>query len=251
MFDAFKTAFPTTLLPPPCSYNCTPFARSYWPPNDQVKAWLEPHWDEWVAAPPQWFTSGFVKWISTKAPPEVLPLAILQDLAEKHSGKAVGQEDSSTRQLSFITSTRQPSTKRFATTSRKELILMEEKRRANKVFARAKQFGIWAAALTFSYIDLATTVVVAREYLSMGTAEGTFAAHVTFGMLGASLGIQTLATYLTGTQTALLPQSTIKSHCLQKSGHTCSTCTVQHLHVTPHSLHSPAQAKGSLQHWPH
>ena len=192
-----------------------------------------------------------MKRIAAEAPPEVLPLAVLQDLAEEHSGKAVGQEDSSTRKLSFRASTGQPPSRRFATTSRDELIRMEKKHRANKVFARAKQFGIWAAALTFSYIDLATTVVVAREYLSMGTAEGTFAAHVTFGMLGASLGIQTLVTYLTGTQTALLPQSTMKSHSLQKSGHTCSTCTVQHLHVTPHSLYSLAQAKGSSQHWPH
>ena len=75
---------------------------------------------------------------------------------------------------------------------------MEKQRRANKSFALAKQFGIWAAALIFSYADLGTTVVVGKEYLDMGTAHGTHAANVTFGMLGASLGIQTLLVYLTG-----------------------------------------------------
>ena len=75
---------------------------------------------------------------------------------------------------------------------------MEEKRRANRAFARIKQLGIWAAALVFSYVDLGTTVVVGKEYLDMGTAQGIHAAHVTFGMLGGSLGLQTLMTYLTG-----------------------------------------------------
>mmetsp|Transcript_99194 Transcript_99194/g.283738 ORF Transcript_99194/g.283738 Transcript_99194/m.283738 type:complete len:525 (+) Transcript_99194:697-2271(+) len=174
------------------------FSRFYWPPNDKVKAWLEPNWDGWVAAPPQWFTSSFVQQIAAGAPPEVLPIAVLQDLAEKHSGKGVGQEESSTRQLSIGASTRQPSSRQFATTSRKELVQMEEKRRANRAFTHAKQLGIWAAALVFSYVDLGTTVVVGREYLSMGTAQGRHAAHMTFGMLGVSLGIQTMATHWTG-----------------------------------------------------
>ena len=178
---------------------CNPaISRYYWPPNDQVKAWLEPQWDEWVAAPPQWFTPRFVKRISTAAPPEVLPLTVLQDLAEKHSVKGVGQEDSSTRQLSIRASTRQPSNRRFAITSREDLVQMEKKRRANRAFAHIKQLGIWAAALVFSYVDLGMTVVVGWEYSSMGTAEGAHAAHVIFVMLGASLGIQGLVTYLTG-----------------------------------------------------
>ena len=182
---------------PPCSHQParTPFARLYWPPNDQVKAWLEPHWDEWVAGPPQWFTPCFVKRITAEAPPEVLPLAVLQDLAEKHSGEGVGQEGSS--------SSRQISVSRFATTNREELVKMEVNRQANKTFARAKQFSIWMAALAFSYVDLGTTVMVGREYLSMGTAEGMRAAHVTFGMLGASLVLQALLTYLTGESCAL------------------------------------------------
>jgi hypothetical protein len=179
-------------------------SRYYWPPNDQVKAWLEPHWDEWVAAPPQWLTPGFVRRVTAEAPPEVLPLAVLQDLAEKHSGRGMGREDDG-RQLSVsASSSRQPSSRQFATTSRdatisrEQLVKMEVNRRANKTFARSKQVGIWMVALAFSYIDLGTTVMVGREYLSMGTAEGTRAAHVTFGMLGVSLGTQGLVTHLTG-----------------------------------------------------
>jgi len=172
---------------PPCLHQRAraPFPRFYWPPNDEVKAWLESHRDEWVAAPPQWFTPRFVKRISTAAPPEVLPLAVLQDLAEEHSKNNVGQEDSST-------------SRPFATQSREKLVQMEKKYRANKAFARTKQLGIWAVALAFSYVDLGTTVMVGREYLIMGTPEGLRAAHVTFGMLGASLGLQALMTYLTG-----------------------------------------------------
>jgi hypothetical protein len=187
--------------PAPINLPVTLFARFYWPPNDQVKAWLELHWDAWVAAPPQWFTPRFVKQISTAAPPEVLPLAVLQDLAEKHSGNKgdrVDVDSSTSTQLSLGASSRRPSSRRFATTSRGELVQMEKQRRANKFFALTKQFGIWTAALVFSYIDLGTTVVVGWEYLNMRTAEGTRAAHVTFGMLGGSLGLQTLMTYLTG-----------------------------------------------------
>ena len=135
------------------------------------------------------------------APPEVLPLAVLQDLAEKHSGNGVGQEDSSSsssRQLSLGASSRRASSRQFAATSREELIQMEKKHRANKAFARTKQLGIWAAALVFSYIDLGMTVVVGWEYSSMGTPQGTHAAHVMFGMLAVSLGIQGLGAYLTG-----------------------------------------------------
>ena len=75
---------------------------------------------------------------------------------------------------------------------------MEVERRANKAFARAKQLWTWTAALAFSYLDLVTTVVVGMQYLDMGTAQGTSSAHVTFAMLGLSLGMQTLITHLTG-----------------------------------------------------
>ena len=75
---------------------------------------------------------------------------------------------------------------------------MEEKHRANRAFTQAKQLGIWTAALVFSYVDLGTTVVVGREYLDMGTAQGTHAARVTFGILGTSLGLQTFFAYLSG-----------------------------------------------------
>ena len=76
---------------------------------------------------------------------------------------------------------------------------METQRRASKAFARAKQLWIWSAALTFSYVDLVTTVLVGLQYLEVETAHGTHAAHVTFTMLGLSLGIQTLLTHLSGT----------------------------------------------------
>ena len=59
-------------------------ARFYWPPDSKVKAWLEPNWDAWVAAPPQWFTARFVKRVISAAPPEVLPLTVLRELAEKY-----------------------------------------------------------------------------------------------------------------------------------------------------------------------
>ena len=76
---------------------------------------------------------------------------------------------------------------------------MEAERRSNKAFARAKQLWTWTAALAFTYVDLVTTVVVGMQYLDMGTPQGTSAAHVTFTMLGISLGTQTLATHLSGT----------------------------------------------------
>ena len=76
---------------------------------------------------------------------------------------------------------------------------MEAKRRAGKAFARAKQLWIWVAALALSYVDIVTTVVVGLQYLGLGTAQGTHAAHVTFGMLAGSLGLQTLVTHATGT----------------------------------------------------
>ena len=76
---------------------------------------------------------------------------------------------------------------------------MEKKRRANKALAQAKQFGIWAAALVISYVDLVTTVVVGLQYFGMGTAQGMHAAHVMFAIQGASLGLQAMCTEWTGT----------------------------------------------------
>ena len=201
-------------------------ARFYWPPNDQVRDWLEPNWDVWVAAPPQWLTARFVKRVISEAPPEVLPLTVLRELAEKYSkgGQGGGHEqlenDSGSEHDDFRpetdaggatdassigqdNSSNKQQTHRFENTSHKELVRMETEHRGNKAFARAKQLWIWTAALAFSYVDLVTTVVVGLQYLGMGTAQGTRAADVTFAMLGFSLGIQTLATHLTGMQ--LLP----------------------------------------------
>ena len=171
-----------------------------------------------------------MKRIAAEAPPEVLPLAVLQDLAEKHSGKGVDQEDRSSRQLSLGASSRRASSRQFAATSREELIQMEKKHRANKAFARTKQLGIWAAALVFSYVDLGMTVVVGWEYSSMGTAEGTHAARMMFGMLGASLGIQGLVTYLTGESTNAARQ---QCHSLSNTTRAITN-----------------QVKGGLQQWP-
>ena len=112
---------------------------------------------------------------------------------------------------------------------------MEEKRRANRAFARIKQLGIWAAALVFSYVDLGTTVVVGKEYLDMETAQGAHAAHVTLGMLGASLGLQTFFVYLSGT--------TAFSYDSNRWNRKYSTH-----HSTP--LSGSLQAKESSQRWP-
>ena len=192
-----------------------PRRRYYWP-EERVKPWLEEGWDEWEEEPPQWFTSKWVRRISTAAPPEVLPLAVLQDMAEKHMSEPGERESRSRRTLARTYTSvsgnvgvadapasahelrvmRSQST--LADLGRGKLVQKEKKRRANAGFVRAKQLGIWTAALAFSYLDLVTTVVVGREYLGMGTREGTRAAHVTFGMVGVSLGIQTLITHLTG-----------------------------------------------------
>jgi len=194
--------------------------RYYWPPNDQVRDWLEPNWDAWVAAPPQWFTARFVKRVISEAPPEVLPLTVLRELAEKYweERQEFGREKpeseaggtNSAKSMKMRSSTRRlgnqqssMSSRRWGRqvedTSREELVRMEAKRRANKAFARAKQLWIWTTALVFSYVDLVTTVVVGLQYLDMGTAQGTSAAHVTFAMLGVSVGAQALAAHLSGT----------------------------------------------------
>jgi hypothetical protein len=195
--------------------------RYYWPLNNQVRDWLEPNWDAWVAAPPQWFTARFVKRVILAAPPEVLPLTVLRELAEKHSKGGQGgghkqlESDSGSEHDDFRPDTdavsatdadsvgqgnksNKQQSHRFENTSREELVRIETERRANKAFARAKQLWIWTAALAFSYIDLVTTVVVGLQYLSLETAQGTHAADVTFAMLGFSLGIQTLSTHWTG-----------------------------------------------------
>ena len=76
---------------------------------------------------------------------------------------------------------------------------METERRASKAQARAEQLWIWTTALAFSYVDLVTTVVVGLQYLDMGTAQGTRAAHMTFAMLGVSVVVQALLAHFTGT----------------------------------------------------
>ena len=204
-----------------CNISCSS-ARFYWPPDSRVKAWLEPNWDAWVAAPPPWFTPYFMKHVTKEASPEVLPLSVLCELAEKHSKGGQGgghkqlESDSGSEHDDFRPETdavsatdadsvgqgnksNKQQSHRFENTSREELVGMETERRANKAFARAKQLWIWAAALAFSYVDLVTTVVVGMQYLDMGTAQGTNAAHVTFTMLGISLGVQALFTHLLGT----------------------------------------------------
>eukprot|EP00618_Florenciella_parvula_P016977 CAMPEP_0119473200 /NCGR_PEP_ID=MMETSP1344-20130328/4942_1 /TAXON_ID=236787 /ORGANISM="Florenciella parvula, Strain CCMP2471" /LENGTH=2127 /DNA_ID=CAMNT_0007506261 /DNA_START=134 /DNA_END=6517 /DNA_ORIENTATION=- len=195
------------------------FSRYYWPPNDQVRDWLEPNWDAWVVAPPQWFTPRFVKRIISAAPPEVLPLTVLRELADKYweepqkfgrekpeseaggttSANSMRMQGSIRRlgsQKSSMSSCRWG--RQVEDTSREELVRMEVERRASKVFARAKQLWIWMVALAFSYVDLVTTVLVGLQYLDMGTAQGTSGAHVTFAMLGLSLGVQALFAHLSG-----------------------------------------------------
>ena len=202
-------------------------ARFYWPPDSKVKAWLEPNWDAWVAAPPPWFTPYFMKLVTKEASPEVLPLTVLRELAEKHSKggqgggsrqteSEVGSEQDGSQlptyeagndpdTLRLSNSSDKQQSHRFENTSREELVRMETERRANKAFARAKQLWIWTAALAFSYVDLVTTVVVGLQYLDMGTAQGTNAAHVTFAMLGLSSGVQAMFTHLTGTHRVSSP----------------------------------------------
>ena len=118
---------------------------------------------------------------------------------------------------------------------------METERRANKAFARAKQLWIWMVALAFSYVDLVTTVVVGLQYLNMGSVGGTRAAHVTFAMLGVSLGVQTVATHLTGMQ--LICQNIV---CVRKYiyGVTAHVKTPPGHCLTHHLLSS--QGKGRL-----
>jgi hypothetical protein len=195
--------------------------RFYWPPNDKVKAWLVPNWDAWVSAPPPWFTPRFVKYVTATAPPEVLPLTVLRQLAARYSNKGQGggheqtgraddseydeyqpeTEAGGAPDLDGITTSN--SNRRLShgnkEISREGLVRIEIERRASKAFARAKQLWIWVAALVFSYVDFVTTVVVGLQYVGLGTAQGTRAAHVTFGMLAGSLGIQTLLTHLSGT----------------------------------------------------
>ena len=171
-------------------------------------------------APPQWFTPHFVKRVILVAPPEVLPLTVLRDLAEKYweerqeNGREKPESEAGgTTSANGMRMRRMGSSevrrldhqqskewgRRVENTSREELVHMEVERRGNKAFARAKQLWIWTAALAFSYVDLVTTVVVGLQYLDMGTTQGTSGAHMTFAMLGLSLGVQALGTHFSGT----------------------------------------------------
>ena len=201
----------------------SPASRFYWP-NNEVKDWLGLNWDAWAAAPPRWFTPRFVARITKVAPPELLPLTVLRELALKHSKEGQGmrtklqsavraimaqnrvklsREDSAILGLDSSQqedNNSRPQNHQFEDTSREELVRIETERRARTAFARAKQLWIWIAAPVFGYIDLVTTVVVGLQYLRMETPRGTSAAHITFAMLSVSLGVQTLATHVTGTK---------------------------------------------------
>ena len=54
---------------------------------------------------------------------------------------------------------------------------------------------MWIVALAISYADVVTTIVVGMEYLDKGAKR---AAHMTFAMVGVSLGIQALITHVSG-----------------------------------------------------
>ena len=186
-----------------------PMPRHYWPPSESLKPWLEANWDTWTAERPQWFTRRFIKRISTVAPPEVLPLTALQDLAEKYAKedrdanhpKASSVDGSSEEQVvaasNRSSSGHNSSTRsvRFAHKSREELVRIENVRRRSRAVERAKQVWMWTVALAISYADVITTVVVGMEYLENGAKR---AAHVTFAMVGASLGVKALIIHASG-----------------------------------------------------
>ena len=173
------------------------------------------------------------------APPEVQPLAVLMSLAHKHAARAElaeneafiasqsdddgvpdgddGQAEPSQEQLSLHRQTKRM-TKRitkfgqFAMMGKAVLVAREQKRRANKAFARAKQLWIWTAALGFSYVDLVGTVFVGMEYWAIGGDAGRQAARVTFGMLAGSLGLQSFHTYASGIEDISCPYKTLKEY---------------------------------------
>ena len=102
--------------------------------------------------PPQWFTPRFIKRISTVAPPEVLPLAILQDLAIRYSTARVDNEVDGSERDSRLSSnsghslSNNSSHHLFKDTSRDELVQMETSRRAHIATNRLKQLWIWGVA---------------------------------------------------------------------------------------------------------
>ena len=69
---------------------------------------------------------------------------------------------------------------------------------------------MWIVALVISYADVISTVVVGMTYLDAGARQ---AAHVTFGMVGVSLGLQALLTHLSGhTYTSCIMTSELRSY---------------------------------------
>ena len=202
-----RTRQSTTRFP---HHDYRPMPRHYWPPSESLKPWLEANWDTWTAERPQWFTQRFVKRISTVASPEVLPLAVLQELDKKHAtedrdakqreatsarGYGAAQLVAASIRSSGGDNSRTRSGRFTNEMSREELIRNENARRRSRAVERAKQAWMWIMALAISYADIITTIVVGMDYLDKGAKR---AAHVIFAMVGVSLGIQALITHASG-----------------------------------------------------
>lgn len=128
--------------------------------------------------------------------------SVLEQASERDAGSA-SERGFSERNLSRVgvgsLFLRQNTTKRFSQAGRNELVKMETTRRANLAVKRAKQVWTWTVALILSYVDLVTTVIVGVQYARLGTVRGAQVARITFGMLGASLGLQTMMSIFSGT----------------------------------------------------
>ena len=185
------------------------FSRYYWPKSEKLGEWLVLSWDEWAAAdpPPVWLTAKFKRLVEGVVPPEAQPLAVLKDQANKHrkaaneagaeAGGVSGRDASTSASIQGYPSSLSAVGGEAGHAERAELVAREKKWRAGRAFARAKQVCIWTAALAFSYVDLVSTVSVGLQYLAIGE-KGRDAAYITFGMLAASTGLQTLVTHMTG-----------------------------------------------------
>jgi hypothetical protein len=178
------------------------FTPDYWVSTDKLRDWLV-DWDTWEDDKPAWFTMkelDFQNWVMTHAPPEALPrtplLKILAKAKDSDQGNSVRPAPEADTDTSAIVMQSNDGVQ-FASATRAELVAMVKKQRAGLAFARFKQICIWSAALTFSYVDLVSTVSVAFQYLALGE-KGRDAAYVTFGMLAGSIGLQAFTTYSTG-----------------------------------------------------
>eukprot|EP00620_Florenciella_sp_RCC1587_P017152 CAMPEP_0182570834 /NCGR_PEP_ID=MMETSP1324-20130603/11027_1 /TAXON_ID=236786 /ORGANISM="Florenciella sp., Strain RCC1587" /LENGTH=624 /DNA_ID=CAMNT_0024785269 /DNA_START=20 /DNA_END=1894 /DNA_ORIENTATION=+ len=176
------------------------FSHHYWP-MDALKTWLEQNWDMWIESPPPWFTTRFIKRIIRVAPPEALPMSVLQGLAEKYSddknpdnwssGSFASRESKGMRTIRNLNTDSRPGPSRDA------LVRRETKRRRLLASSQRKNHFLWAAALFCGYADLITTVLVAFAYLRMGT-EGRIAAYLIFGVLAAHLLSEAIISLGTG-----------------------------------------------------